>query len=86
MSVRDAEGRPRRCVYLPAECWEWLEATAKRDAGVERARADRPGVKPSGVSDLLEGLVLLAMDADEPDHNLPGIGALDRRRRARGLS
>lgn len=44
----DGEGRLRRAVYLPAECWEWLEATAAHD------RSSR--------SDLLEGLVLAAMD------------------------
>jgi hypothetical protein len=47
----DAQGRERRAVYLPAACWEWLEATAERD-GTSR-------------SDLLEGLVLLAMDESE---------------------
>lgn len=47
----DPEGRLRKAVYLPSECWEWLERVARRD-GVAR-------------SDLLEGLVLLAMDADE---------------------
>lgn len=45
---RDAEGRERRAVYLPPECWDWLE---------DQAAADR-----SSRSDLLEGIVLLAMD------------------------
>lgn len=51
MTTADAEGRLRRGVYLPEECWAWLEATAERD-GTSR-------------SDLLEGLVLLAMDDAE---------------------
>lgn len=53
MDVRgdDAEGRIRKGVYLSPECWAWLEATAERD-GTAR-------------SDLLEGLVLLAMDDAE---------------------
>lgn len=44
----DAEGRERRAVYLPRELWDWLEATAAHD---ETSR-----------SDLLEELILLAMD------------------------
>jgi hypothetical protein len=48
MTTEDAEGRQRKAVYLPEECWDWLEAVAERD-GTSR-------------SDLLEGLVLLAMD------------------------
>lgn len=51
MTTTDASGRQRRAVYLPEECWDWLEATAERD-GTSR-------------SDLLEGLVLLAMDEAE---------------------
>ncbi len=46
----DSQGRLRRAVYLAPEAWEWLEATAESD---ETSR-----------SDLLEGLVLLAMDRD----------------------
>lgn len=44
----DAEGRLRKAVYLAPDLWAWLEATAARD-GTSR-------------SDLLEGLVMLAMD------------------------
>lgn len=47
----DDDGRDRGAVYLPTECWDWLERTARRD-GTSR-------------SDLLEGLVLLAMDDEE---------------------
>ena len=47
----DAEGRDRRAVYLPSECWDFLERVAARD-GTSR-------------SDFLEGLVLLAMDDEE---------------------
>jgi hypothetical protein len=47
----DAEGRERRAVYLAPACWAWLEAVAARD-GTSR-------------SDLLEGLVLIAMDDDK---------------------
>lgn len=50
----DAQGRERRGVYLPPECWAWLETTAD---------ADTPGRGERGsINDLLEGLVLLAMD------------------------
>lgn len=51
MTTTDAEGRVRLAVYLPRECWDWLADTAARD-GTSR-------------SDLLEGLVLLAMDDAE---------------------
>lgn len=44
----DADGRERRGVYLAPALWAWLEATAERD-GTSR-------------NDLLEGLVMLAMD------------------------
>lgn len=47
----DAQGRERRGVYLPTELWEWVDGIAKRD------QASR--------SDFLEGLVLLAQDAEE---------------------
>lgn len=62
MSTRDGEDRDRRAVYLPDECWDWLEKTAEHD-GVSR-------------SDLLEGLVLLAMD-EEKDRDA-GTGVLLR--------
>jgi hypothetical protein len=48
--TRDGEDRDRRAVYLPDECWDWLERTAEHDK--------------SSRSDILEGLVLLAMDGD----------------------
>lgn len=48
---RDSQGRERRAVMLAPELWDWLELTAHHD-GTSR-------------SDLLEGLVLLAMDAAE---------------------
>lgn len=48
----DPEGRERRAIYLRPEQWEWLEATAAKD-GTAR-------------SDLIEGLVLLAMDEAAP--------------------
>lgn len=47
----DGQGRLRKTVYLPPECWTWLEATAAHDQ--------------SARSDVLEGLVLLAMDEAE---------------------
>ena len=50
MTHRDHDGRRRSGVWLPDECWAWLDATAQRD-GTSR-------------SDLVEGLVLLAMDED----------------------
>ena len=45
-------------VTLPEECWAWLRQTADRD-GFSR-------------DDLLEGIVLLAMDADEAKSNIGG--------------
>jgi hypothetical protein len=53
MGERDTEGRRRSGVWLPDECWDWLDATSRRD-GTSR-------------SDLMEGLVLLAMDEDEDE-------------------
>jgi metal-responsive CopG/Arc/MetJ family transcriptional regulator len=50
MGERDHDGRRRSGVWLPDECWNWLDATARRD-GTSR-------------SDLVEGLVLLGMDED----------------------
>lgn len=50
MATTDAEGRERRGVYLPRECWDWLTSRSGRD--------------DTSTSDLLEGLVLLAMDRD----------------------
>ena len=51
MTQRDHDGRRRSGVWLPDECWDWLDRTSARD-GASR-------------SDLLEGLVLLAMDEYE---------------------
>lgn len=51
MTTIDPEGRVRKGVYLPPECWDWLDRTAQQDR--------------SGRSDILEGLVLLAMDKEE---------------------
>jgi hypothetical protein len=48
---RDHEGRRRSGVWLPDECWDWLDAN--KAEGLTR-------------SDLMEGLVLLAMDAAGP--------------------
>jgi hypothetical protein len=47
---RDAEGRRRSGMWLPDECWEWLDAN--KAEGFNR-------------SDLLEGLIYLAMDEQE---------------------
>lgn len=47
---RDAEGRRRSGVWLPDDCWDWLDAN--KAEGMTR-------------SDLLEGLILLAMDDQE---------------------
>jgi hypothetical protein len=55
----DAQGRERRGVYLPRECWDWLHERAGRD--------------DSSVSDLLEGLVLLAQDRDTHVERSPAI-------------
>jgi hypothetical protein len=51
LGQRDHEGRRRSGVWLPDECWDWLGAVSARDG--------------SSRSDLLEGLVLLAMDVEE---------------------
>lgn len=51
MAERDHDGRRRTGVWLSDDCWDWLEITSRRD-GTSR-------------SDLLEGLVLLAMDDEE---------------------
>ena len=51
MPERDHEGRRRSGVWLPDECWDWLDRRSQRDGGSR--------------SDLVEGLVLLAMDEDE---------------------
>lgn len=46
----DPATRHRGGITLPETCWEWLRATADRDGSTR--------------DDLIEGLVLLAMDAD----------------------
>jgi len=56
----DGEGRVRRAIYMAPELWAWVEKTAEEDE--------------MGRSDLMEGLVLLAMDADEDP-----VTTLDRR-------
>jgi hypothetical protein len=50
VSTTDPEGRIRKAVYLPRECWDWLEV--------------RSGKDNSSRNDLLEGIILLAMDED----------------------
>lgn len=50
MTQRDHDGRRRSGVWLTDEQWAWLDQASSRD-GMSR-------------SDLLEGLVLLAMDED----------------------
>jgi hypothetical protein len=47
---RDREGRRRSGVWLPDECWAWLDAN--KAPGFSR-------------SDFLEGIVYLAMDDEE---------------------
>jgi hypothetical protein len=57
----DETVRYRSGVTLPAECWEWLAEVCQRDG----SRRD----------DLLEGIVLLAMDADEQKLRCTGLAA-----------
>lgn len=52
VSARAPNTKHRGGVTLPDECWEWLRVTADRDG--------------SSRDELIEGLVLLGMDADKP--------------------
>lgn len=60
--TRDAEGRRRSGVWLPDECWDWLYDRSA-DGGLQ-------------TSDLIEGLVLLAIDREE--HGVPPLRPVDK--------